>query len=320
MPLQHPSTDPRWRGCVPGINIFSGDATLVKTKVSLEQQYHEVQCVKDHYPESVVWKSIIRSLKGAAAYMVQYMGPTTSMAHIFWKLSVIFGTVASSHVLMQNFYKVTPGNNEKVPSFAMRLKGILNQIRLQCPGRMTGLEVQQHIKDCLFHEVWKYIHDSTWYLYITPRISYSQMMIITHKAETKKEEIQDKARARAAVVSDLGEGMAELGQQIAKLMAVLTKAGQGSNPSSAPRIPQKRGCGRGLSDSNTPSCSNTHNGRSGPGPPQPTAYPLGVRQGAMELGVMDRGTQGQAQGGRAQPIGGNQILSNALGTRVRPHG
>ena len=53
----------------PRINTFSGKATLGKTEVSFEQWYHEVQCVKDHYLESVVWESIVRSLKGAAADM-----------------------------------------------------------------------------------------------------------------------------------------------------------------------------------------------------------------------------------------------------------
>ena len=51
------------------INTFSGDATLGKTEVSFEQWYHEVQCLKDHYSESVVWESKIRSLKGAACDM-----------------------------------------------------------------------------------------------------------------------------------------------------------------------------------------------------------------------------------------------------------
>ena len=50
-------------------------------------------------------------------------------------------------------------------------------------------------------------------------------------------------------------------------------------------------------------------------PPKPTAYPLGMGQGALELGVMARVTKGLAQGGKAQPIGGTQILSNALGAR-----
>ena len=101
---------------------------LGKTKVSFKQWYHEVQCVKDHYPELVVQESILQSLKGAVADMAWYMGPTASVEEILQKLMVIFGTVVSFDVLMQNFYKVTQGNNEKVPSFTSRLEGTLNQI------------------------------------------------------------------------------------------------------------------------------------------------------------------------------------------------
>ena len=117
----------------PKINTFSGDITPDKTEVSFEQWNHEVQCIKDHYPELVVQESIMKSLKGAVADMAQYMGSTASVSNILDKLSVIFGTVASFDVLMQNFYKITQGNNKKVPLFTMRLEGTLNQIRLRCP-------------------------------------------------------------------------------------------------------------------------------------------------------------------------------------------
>ena len=100
--------------------------------------------------------------------MALYMGPTTSMAHILHKLTIIFGTVVSFDILMQNFYKVTQGNHEKVPSFATRLEGTPIQIRLQCPQRVTDLEVQHHLKDCLFHGVCKHIRDSIRYLYSNP--------------------------------------------------------------------------------------------------------------------------------------------------------
>ena len=53
----------------PRINTFSGDVTPGKTEVSFEQWYHGVQCVRDHYLESVVQESIVRSLKGAVADM-----------------------------------------------------------------------------------------------------------------------------------------------------------------------------------------------------------------------------------------------------------
>ena len=89
--------------------------------------------MKAHYPESVVWESIVRSLKGAAADMARYMGPTASVSDILQKLMVIFRTVASFDVLMQNFYKITQRDYEKVPSFTTRLEGTLNQIWLKCP-------------------------------------------------------------------------------------------------------------------------------------------------------------------------------------------
>ena len=84
-----------------------------KMEVSIKQWYHEVQCVKDHYPESVVLESIVQLLKGAVADMARYIGPMASMAHILQKITVIFSTVMSFDVLMQNF---TQGNHEKVPS------------------------------------------------------------------------------------------------------------------------------------------------------------------------------------------------------------
>ena len=83
-----------------------------KTEVSFKQWYHEVQYIKDHYPESVVRESIMSLLKGAVADMARYMGPTASVSHIPPKLTVIFGTLVSFNVFMQNFYKVTQSNHE----------------------------------------------------------------------------------------------------------------------------------------------------------------------------------------------------------------
>ena len=115
-----------WIG-TPKISTFSGNMAPGKTEVSYEQWSHEVQCIKDHYLESVVRESIMQSLKGAAADMSHYMGPTAGVSEILEKLSGIFGTVVSFDVLMQNFYKISQGN-KKVPSFVTKLEGTLNQI------------------------------------------------------------------------------------------------------------------------------------------------------------------------------------------------
>ena len=88
----------------PKINTFSGNVTPGKTEVSYKQWNQKVQCIKDHYLELVVWESIMRSLKGAAADMAWYMGPTASVSNILEILSVIFGTVVSFDVFMQIFF------------------------------------------------------------------------------------------------------------------------------------------------------------------------------------------------------------------------
>ena len=177
----------------PKISTFSGKAAPSKTEVSYEQWSHEVQCIKDHYPESVVRESIMQSLKGAAADMARYMGPTAGVSDILEKLSVIFGTVASFDVLMQNFYKISQGN-EKVPSFVTQLEGTLNQIQIKCPGRIADHEVPSHLKDRLFHGVKKHVRDSVRYLYSNPRTTYSELVVMARRAESKTEETKVKAQ------------------------------------------------------------------------------------------------------------------------------
>ena len=111
---------------------------------------------------------------------------------------------------MQTFYKVTQNNHEKVPYFAMRLEGTLNQIWLQCPGKIVGWEVQQHLMDHLFHGVQKHIRDSIHYLYSNPDTTYTQLMVTAHKAESENDEAQDKVQAKSTVTTELVEGALSL--------------------------------------------------------------------------------------------------------------
>ena len=282
----------------PKISTFSGDAAPSKTEVSYEQWSHEVQCVKDHYPESVVRESIMRSLKGAAADMARYMGPTASVSDILEKLSVIFGTVASFDVLMQSFYKISQGN-EKVPSFATRLEGTLNQIRIKCPGRIADHEVPSHLKDRLFHGVKKHVRDSVRYLYSDSRTTYSELVVAARRAESETEET--KVKVRSAAATEVPSGSKELGDQIARLMAALTRAEQSTHSVSAPSSPRHRGCGRGRADRQTPVRPNSHNGQTALG--QPSARSSSVVTSSAESPHKGNPnalthTQGNTQGAR----------------------
>ena len=218
---------------------------LLERQVFFEQWYHKVWC-QGPLPSSSHLGKYCLVVEGAMADTARYMGPTTSVGHILHKLLVIFGTVVLFNVLMPNFYKVSQGSSDKVPSFATRLEGTLNQIQLQCPRRMMDLEAQQHLRDHLFHAVRKHIHGSVEYLYSTHCVSYSQLMVAAQKTET-----QDQVRLRAMVTTEPVEGMAELKQQIVQLMAALmpalTQAGWGNSHSSTLSSPQECGLGFGQS-------------------------------------------------------------------------
>ena len=122
-----------------------------------------------------------------------------------------------------------------------------------------------HLKDWLFHGVHKHIRDSIRYLYSNPETTYSQLMVTADKAESEMEEVKDKVRARSAATTEVADGSMELGNQILRLMATITRAEQGNCPTSAPNSPRHRGHGRGHMDRNTPTCPSSHNGWTGLG-------------------------------------------------------
>ena len=124
-------------------------------------------------------------------------------------------------------------------------------------------------------------------------------MVAAHKAESESEEIQDKVRARAMVMTDLGVGTAELGQQIAKLMAALTQAGQGNGHSSVPSSPWERGHGWGHNSVSTPSHPSSHSGRGGHGQMTP-AHSLPTRHGAGSTGNGSNGQDKQGSSARGE--------------------
>ena len=126
-------------------------------------------------------------------------------------------------------------------------------------------------------------------------------MIAAHKVESENEEARDKVGSRSAVTTKPDEGTTELGSQIAKLMAALTRVRQGSDSASVPSIPRQRGCGRGQADRNIPACPNSHYGQTGLGQ-STSACGISAGQGT--------GTTNQSQGKAQGSKGGQGSISN----------
>ena len=119
---------------------------------------------------------------------------------------------------------------------------------------------------------------------------------------------ETKVKVRSAATTEVPSSSKELGDQIARLMAALTRAEQGSCPASAPSSPQHRGCGRGWTDRTTSVCPNSHNGQTGLGQTTST-HSLSVtnRAGVKSLHKGSQHVQNSVQGGTQGAQGSNSL-------------
>ena len=108
---------------------------------------------------------------------------------------------------------------------------------------------------------------------------------------------ETKVKARSAATTEVPSGSKELGDQIVRLMATLTRAEQGSCPASAPSSPRHRGRGRGRTDQNTSVCPNSHNGWTGLGQTSTRSSSITNRTGAKSPHKGNPNVQNSVQGG-----------------------
>ena len=83
--------------------------------------------------------------------------------------------------------------------------------------------------------------------------------------ELRAKQRRPRSKRTSAAATEVPSGSKELGDQIARLMAALTRAEQSTCSASAPSSPRHRGHGRGRTDRQTPVHPNSHNGRTGLG-------------------------------------------------------
>ena len=111
---------------IPKLSAFSGERT--KGEVSFEQWSHEIQTLRKTYSDSTLREGLQCSLKGAAADTVRNMGPDVPLDTILKNFTIVYGNVKSFDLLMRDFYRADQKEEESIPSFAIRVEGLLSQI------------------------------------------------------------------------------------------------------------------------------------------------------------------------------------------------
>ena len=124
--------------------------------------------------------------------------------------------------------------------FVLPLEQALKAIKQQHPHTMTEEEGAKHLKDQLFHGLKPNICNALHYMYNTPNLQYSQLVMATRKAETETlGSNMSEVRATSAVVEidSKSEGTSSdpsyevITQQIAYLMSAITNQNITNNSS-----------------------------------------------------------------------------------------
>ena len=95
--------------------------------------------------EVTLWEGIVWSLCRATADLVWYLGLQALVAEILNKLELVYGTMASFDILMQNFYNLQQGKIEKVILYITWLEVALNVVQKEYLMMLSASEVQQHL-------------------------------------------------------------------------------------------------------------------------------------------------------------------------------
>ena len=197
--LQTLLKDGALRTNIPKLSAFSGDKA--KGEVSFEEWSYELQTLRKTYSDSALREDIQHSLRGVAADTVRNMGPYVPLDTIIKKFTIVYGTVKSFDLQMQDFYCVDQGEEESIPSFATWVEGLLSQIHDKFLEKLTHPEEQRLLKDCLFHGCKKSIQDSVKYCFADPHIDYMHFLEECRKAEDEDKVGQTKLKPPKAKVA-----------------------------------------------------------------------------------------------------------------------
>ena len=145
--------------------------------------------------------AINKSCVGDVADAISCFPLRAMLNDIIEKFKWLYESVESFDTLMQEFYRIVQGKNEKVQTFVLHSERALKATKQQHPYVMTKEEGVRHLKDHLFHGLKSNLHNTLHYMYDKPDSQYSQLVIASRKAETETlGSSVSEARAKSAVV------------------------------------------------------------------------------------------------------------------------
>ena len=108
-----------------------------KYSVWVKQWYHAISDALKNFNEQLVRAAMTKSCVWDAADAMCWLPPQATLDEILEKFKWLHGSIESSDTLMQEFYHIAQGKNEKVQTFVLCLERDLKAIKQQYLYVMT---------------------------------------------------------------------------------------------------------------------------------------------------------------------------------------
>ena len=121
-----------------------------KDTVQFKPWLHAISDMWKNLNKQLVRAAINKSCVGDVADALCCLPPRAMLDDINEKFKWLYGSVESFDTLMQEFYRIVQGKNEKVQTFVLHLEMALKAIKQQHPYAMTEGEGVRHLKTACF--------------------------------------------------------------------------------------------------------------------------------------------------------------------------
>ena len=118
--------------------------------MSFELWVNRIRACKDDYTEKAIKEAIQRSLKGAPANVLMFLGPKFTVDELVARLEKTYGSVATSDIMLAKLYQLEQQPQESVTDYSVRVEGAVSDIRNHHSTKMTREQAEANLKDRFF--------------------------------------------------------------------------------------------------------------------------------------------------------------------------
>jgi len=127
---------------------------------------YEVNCLirSMQYSDHVILEAIRKSLKGKARLVLLHLGDQASLTDILREMECLYGNVASSEKLKEQFYSAHQESHENVADYSLRLEQLLRHsavdLRPAAKNEMLRSRLWSGLRDGMLKNVSRYKYES----------------------------------------------------------------------------------------------------------------------------------------------------------------